>query len=203
MRHVLQIAIVAFLLGFAAGSALFFHRGGQAPDRNATALPHGQESDWNTTAVQARFQETIGDYKSPVVFHKYLLTNNSSVDFEAKEHSPEIKVMGRRKSSTVLDPVTGYRLLDSIFVPAHASSLVLVEDRSAFVGDADGFVVFDQRNRFRIDFPAPSTHQRDKKLSDSRSTRRLVPEVSPRPLPEITRIPRSGMRGKTDSTIGV
>ena len=138
---------------------------------------------WNSNAITSAFAgvqvREIGAANSAVAF-LYDLSNNSDNDYQLKK-GPGVFVMGRLKSSGSLSSEIQIGLSASAFVPARKTTRVALEIAHPFawpsqmdpaaetrfrqlvasdMADLNGFVLFDQANRYQIDLRLwPQTEQ--------------------------------------------
>lgn len=140
-------------------------------------------SAWNSRAIEAspvgvRVQE-IDSTHSAVVF-LYDLNNTTDSDYRLAK-GPSIVIMSRLKAGGTLSGDEQISLDSAAFVPARNRTRIVLELNHAFnwpgqksvyaermfdqlvmndVAGVTGFVLFDQANRYEIDFPAawPENH---------------------------------------------
>lgn len=155
-----------------------------APNSASTSTPPLQSaSPWNSHAIEGspvgiRVQE-IDPTHAAVVF-VYDLENATDTDYRLAR-GPNIVIMSRLRSGGTLSGDEQIALDSAAFVPARNRTRIALEVNHAFnwpgqktayaermfdqlvMGDVSqlaGFVLFDQANRYEIDFPAawPQTH---------------------------------------------
>jgi hypothetical protein len=160
---------LAIFLSIAAGSFLWYESHPKPPE---SAKP------WNSKAVTAEFDflDIVGD-ESNIAFY-YTLQNNTETDYQLPE---DPQVMARLKDEKSLTAAKDMiKKVDSVFIPQKQRARYVIifngsypekkkadyvnEEKAAFrnrlkqylnkhADDLDGFVVFDNANRYEIDFP--------------------------------------------------
>ena len=177
--------VVLVACAFTLGAALLVI--GVAPKAPNSApsspAPVQAASPWNSRAIEGtpvgiRVQE-IDPTHAAVVF-SYDLQNTTDTDYRLAK-GPNIVIMSRLASSGTLSGDEPIALDSAAFVPARNRTRVALEVTHAFnwpgqrtayaertfdqlvmgdVGQITGFVLFDQANRYEIDFPAawPQSH---------------------------------------------
>ncbi|MGC2334061.1 MAG: hypothetical protein WA581_21595 [Candidatus Acidiferrales bacterium] len=145
--------------------------------------PAGQNPPWNSQAIDGtpagiRVQE-IDPTHAAVIF-LYDLDNKTDTDYHLAK-GPNVVVMSRLKSGGTLSADEPITLDAAAFVPARNRTRIALDVTHAFhwpgqkttyaerqfdqlvagdVAGVTGFVLFDQTNRYEIDFPAawPEIH---------------------------------------------
>lgn len=164
----LIIAVLALAMPFALIAFL-----AKSPRSNPPAKPADR---WNSNAIASAFagvQVREIDAANSAVAFLYDVSNNSDNDYQLKK-GPGVFIMGRLKSSGSLSSETQVSLSSSAFVPARKTTRIALEIAHPFawpsqmdpaaetrfrqlvasdMEDLNGFVLFDQANRYQIDMP--------------------------------------------------
>jgi len=169
-----KLGVGVLLLG-AVALALFVILAGPRVARSNP--PSEQPSPWNSHAIRSslaaiRVQE-VDSTHAAVVF-LYDLENTTDRDYRLIK-GPNIVIMSRLKSSGTLSGEEPIALNSTAFIPAQNRTRIALEVSHLFswpgqktayaertfnqlvtgdVADVAGFVLFDQTNRYEIDFPA-------------------------------------------------
>jgi hypothetical protein len=125
---------------------------------------------WNTTAIRATFDslgqaemaEGVGKSGEPrnkgLVFW-FVLENTTGSDYRLAEQS-KVLLMTRVAKRDSLQSAWHYRLDYPLFVPSKQRVLIRIIDDSGGSPDkpmpdkeVDGFVLFDEHNRYQLNFP--------------------------------------------------
>jgi hypothetical protein len=166
---------VGVVLAGAVTVALIVILAGPKPARSNP--PPEQPTAWNSHAIRGtlagiRVREIDGGHAAVVFL--YDLENTTNADYRLTK-GPNLVIMSRLKSSRTLSGDEPIALNSTAFVPAQNRTRIALEvshvfswpgQRSAYaermfnqlvagdVADVAGFVLFDQTNRYEIDFPA-------------------------------------------------
>jgi hypothetical protein len=147
---------------------------------------------WNSHAIQSTFAgarvREVDPTHAAVVF-LYDLSNGTDRDYRLA-NGPNVVVMSRLKPGGSLSPDRQVRLDSDAFVPAGNRTRVALEMNDAFdwptkrdsaaerevrkfvadeVAGLDGFVLFDQKTRYQIEFPAASPEAQQTPATTSRN----------------------------------
>ena len=168
MKHWLKLALIVAGTSLAIGTLLSF----LLKTRQAPPSP----TSWDSRAVEGTFEgvrvrEVDATHAAVVLL--YDLTNRTGTDYRLEKDSSEV-IMSRLKPGGILSSDTQASLDNPAFVPAGARTRIAIEidgplnwparrDAAAEravrqfvageVADLDGFVLFDQPNRYQIELP--------------------------------------------------
>jgi hypothetical protein len=169
MNHWPKIALIVVGTSLALGVSLsLFLRPSRTP-------PHASPS-WDSRAVEASFEAVRVrqvDATHAALVLLYDLTNRTGSDYRLEKDSSEV-IMSRLKPGGILSSDTQVFLDNAAFIPAGSRTRIAIEIDGPFnwptrhdvaaeralrqfvaaeVADVDGFVLFDQPNRYQIELP--------------------------------------------------
>ena len=125
---------------------------------------------WNTTAIRATFDSLgeaeiaegvgkTGEPKNKTLVFWFVLENTTGSDYRLAEQSKAL-LMTRVAKKDSLQSAWHYRLDYPLFVPSKQRVLIRVIDDSGGSPDKlipdkelDGFALFDEHNRYQLNFP--------------------------------------------------
>lgn len=162
-----MIVRAAPALGFAAAAILIV--GGVLVYRSSSQPP----KPWNTQAIHATFDSIGVEGSDHALVFYYLLENKTDTDYQIPDRL-NVTVMSRRAQGTLSADDQSVRADENLFLPVGRRARFAIHtswhypDASAnppdeaaletYVAhsesDLNGFVLFDQRARYEIEFPA-------------------------------------------------
>jgi hypothetical protein len=150
----------AVTLGLILGGTLLYQARPQTPKA------------WNTSALTATFDGVGVEGADHRLAFYYVVENNTGLDYQLPDHF-DVSVMSKLKGGSLSFDNGAFKADDEMFLPAKMGVRFAIHTKwrcpdpvadpsanGALTGyvakiapDLDGFVLFDQRNRYQIDLP--------------------------------------------------
>lgn len=171
----LLVVIIAFL---SAAALLFLVLGRSSKQAVSPRQPEG----WNSNAIRSSFEgvqvKEIDPTHAALIF-SYDLENTTNSDYHLS-NDPEVVIMARLKSNSILKAEDSMQIDNSIFLPARNRARIVLEATYSFnwptqmypgqvgpvtqekfrsfvagkAADLQGFILFDEVSRYQIELPS-------------------------------------------------